>query len=113
VEIRNKEKKVLFNDIYPLNKFTEDNPKWIDLEFPNVEVSDKFYIHIYPKLQSTFWWGILIGTDDSIPNEHSTFSDLKISDDAREPSSWPYETVDKSKANWMIRVVGTTKTAGQ
>ena len=91
---------MLHSASYSLAKFDKGNAAWVEIDLPNIVVSDKFYVHIYR--QPTAPWSILVASDDSIPNEHSTFTDTQT---ARE--SWPYETPPKTKVNWMIRVVGT------
>jgi len=77
----------------------------MEVELPDVEVNNKFYVCVYGTRVSN--WGIGIGADDSTPNEHSTVTDVKADGTFIESNSWPFETADKGKANWMIRVAGT------
>ena len=79
-------------------------PAWLYMPVPNVDVSDKFYIHIYDGRGKCD--AIHVGVDRSSVNQHSTITDVA----KRTPricSSWPFTLGDKSKTNWMIRVVGT------
>ncbi|MBM4447356.1 MAG: hypothetical protein FJ023_08450 [Chloroflexi bacterium] len=76
------------------------------MELPNVEVSGKFFVNVYGSRVSN--WGIGIGADDSIPNEHSTIVDVKADGTFVESESWPFQNADKENTSWMIRVVGTT-----
>lgn len=89
---------------YPLNKLPLNKLGWIEVDLPDIQVTDKFYIHVYKNLSA---YVIGVGVDDSIPNEHSTVTDAKSGGTFAEPKSWPFETTDKRKTNWMIRVVGT------
>ena len=90
---------------YPLNKLSEKNPSWIEVTLPDIQVTGKFYIHVYKKLSPI--WIIGISADDSVPNEHSSVTEAKADGTFTESKSWPFETMDKRKANWMIRVTGT------
>jgi hypothetical protein len=89
---------------YPLNKLSQKNPSWIEVKLPDIQVTGKFYIHVYKNLSA---WVIGIGADDSIPNEHSSITEAKPDGTFAESKSWPFETIDKKKVNWMIRVTGT------
>ena len=80
---------------------------WVDVEIPDIEVTDKFYIHVFTDTGRNE--GIHIGADDSVINKHSS---VTVKDDGsyKIVATWPYPTSkwigDKSKVNWMIRVVG-------
>ena len=78
---------------------------------PNIMVSDQFYVHACRHQFSC--WAILIGTDDSVVNEHSTLTELGTDGSFKECRPWPVALGDRSKANWMIRVVGTAMVAEQ
>jgi len=109
VEIWDKSQKVLYSATYPYTKFTVDAATWMEFEVPDIEVTDKFYAHIYT---DSPWPGLHIGTDDSIVNEHSDTTIRTAAGTAQILAQWPYYGhgnwfEDKSKVNWMIRVVGT------
>jgi len=112
VEIWNKDQKVLHRATYPYTKFPmlagERVVVWAEFEVPNIEVSDKFYVHIYT---DSPYPGLQIGADDSVINEHSEFT-VRDGGLTRIVDPWPCERDwgwfgDKSKVNWMIRAVGT------
>jgi len=107
--IWDKDSKVLFTSRYPVTKFGFDRPKWIEIEIPSLEVSDKFYVHIYTGTERRE--GIHIGADDSSLNEHSNMTIKQADGTFRISEKWPYSASywfgDKSKVNWMIRVMGT------
>lgn len=107
VEIWDKDRKAIYNAKYPVTKFPVGRVAWVEVEIPNVEVSGKFYVHIYTgtgRMQ-----GIHVGADDSVTNEHSTVT-IRSGGSTLESTSWGYPgwLADKSKVNWMIRVVGTS-----
>ena len=89
---------------YPLNKLSLNKLGWVEVNLPDTPVTGKFYIHVYKNLST---WVIGIGVDDSIPNEHSSVTEAKKDGTFAESKSWPFETIDKKKVNWMIRVTGT------
>jgi len=109
VEIWDKNRRLLHKEVYPDTKFRLDTAIWVDVEMPNIEVSDKFYVHVWkgPSLIG----GMHLGVDESVKNEHSTVT-VRTTGITKEVESWkqdyfcPCWFKDKSKANWMIRVVG-------
>jgi hypothetical protein len=107
LEIWDKNLNILHSATYPYTMFPEAAPTWVEFEVPDVEVTDKFYVHLYT--DSPFP-GLHIGADDSIPNEHSDVTIQKGSN-SKILDEWPYAPSlwfgDKNKVNWMIRVVGT------
>lgn len=109
VEIWNKSYKILWSSSYPIDKFQTGNPSWVDFDVPAIQVSDKFFVHVYTgtgRLQ-----GIHIGADDSVTNLHSGIT-LRTKDGTTRIgfSSWIraggmwFE--DREKVNWMVRVTG-------
>ena len=103
-----KNQKVLHSATYPYTKFPVA-AAWVEFDVPNVEVNDRFYAHIYT---DSPWPGLHIGADDSITNEHSNTTIRTTEGVTRILELWPYRRDwgwfgDKSKVNWMIRVVGT------
>ena len=56
VEIMDNTLNVLNSSNYPLSKLTETNPTWVEFYIPDVEVNDKFYVHMYPKESRPFPW---------------------------------------------------------
>lgn len=107
VEIWDKDYGVLHSAAYPVTKFTQ-SATWVELEMPDIEVSDKFYFHVHTG--TGIMEGIHIGADDSIVNEHSETTIRTAEGTTRILVDWPYRADlwfgDKSKVNWMIRVVG-------
>lgn len=111
VEIWDKGQKVLHGATYPYTKFPVGAAAWVEFDVPNVEVNDRFYAHIYTDSP----WpgpGPYIGADDSITNEHSNTTIRTEEGAVRILEPWGYQRDwgwfgDKSKVNWMIRVVGT------
>ena len=116
VEIWDKDGKVLHGATYSVTKFTTWPPTWVEVEVPDIEVTDQFYVHIWRGIckGSTSADGLLIGVDDSVLNEHSETT-IRTEEGATDMLGyWPYGRThshewfgDKSKVNWMIRVVGT------
>jgi hypothetical protein len=110
LEIWDKDRRVLYKEVYPDTKFPLGGTAWVELEVPNIEVSDRFYVDIWrgPNLTG----GIHLGVDESVKNEHSTVT-VRPAGVTKEVESWKQEYFcpcwfnDKSRANWMIRVVGT------
>jgi len=108
-QIWDKDLKVLYSTTYPYTKFTTyPSVTWVELEIPDIEVSNKFYVHIYTASPR---FGLHIGADDSIVNEHSEATLRTEGGTDIVLAQWPYDASlwfgDKSKVNWMIRVVGT------
>jgi hypothetical protein len=106
LQILDKDLKVLYSETYPYTKFTT-SVTWVEFEIPNIEVADKFYVHLYTESPR---FGLHIGADDSVINEHSDVT-IRNDDTISILAAWPYSSTlwfgDKSKVNWMIRVTGT------
>jgi len=120
VEIWDKEHKSLYSKAYPATMFPLNltgpgapvkDAAWVEIELPNTVVSDMFYIHVWKGPETM--GGIHLGVDDNVKNEHSSIA-VRAGGVTKEVESWgqPYLCTcwsgDKSKTNWMIRVVGTT-----
>jgi hypothetical protein len=108
LQILDKDLKEIYTVTYPYSKFPSNSTAWINFEIPNVNVNDKFYVHIYTNSPR---FGLHIGADDSIPNEHSEITARDNAGNVVILAAWYYSRDywfgDKSKVNWMIRVVGT------
>jgi len=110
LEILDKNLNVIYTVTYPYAKFTSFAIAWSDFEIPDVEVGDKFYVNIHTMSPR---YGLHIGADDSVKNEHSDVTVRNTPGNTVIPAWWPYGPTseywfgDKSKVNWMIRVVGT------
>jgi hypothetical protein len=108
VAIWDKDYELLHLESHPVTLFVLENPKWVEVDIPDVEVTDKFYVHVYTGTGRME--GIHIGADDSGVNEHSDMT-RKLDGTFKISTEWPYRAGvwfgDKSKVNWMIRVVGT------
>jgi len=121
LEIWDKDRKLLYSAKYPYDKFPigtrvkpgvfyPEDAGWVELEVPDIRVTDKFYVHIYAGYGPGD--GLHVGADDSVINEHSETTIRTESGATQILAEWPYWNPaywmsDKSKVNWMIRVVGT------
>jgi hypothetical protein len=123
LEIWDKDHKVLFKEVYPPSKFpigesAPGNEKlaagatWVELEVPNIEVADRFYVHIW---NGSSFGGTHLGADSSVKNEHSAIT-IRTTGITKEVESWGQSNFclcwtflnwSKPKVNWMIRVLGT------
>ena len=123
LQIWDKDKKVIYQDSYPDTQFpvnpydnkTAFRPEtaWTDLGVPDVIVTSPFYVHIHS--DDGRWGEFRMGADDSAVNSHS---ELTVRDGSVDIvlDGWPYWRKDsaghdlwygdKSKVNWMVRVVG-------
>jgi len=119
VEIWDNDHKILFEKAYPTTMFPIDfsgpgnKPqvfRWVEIEVPNVEILDKFYVHVWRGDSEVR--GVHIGVDENTQNEHCTIT-TRIKGAVKEVDPWQRQYLcdcwhkDKSKANWMIRVAGT------
>ncbi|MFH1031894.1 MAG: CARDB domain-containing protein [Chloroflexota bacterium] len=103
IAIWNKDMKPLYESSYSSKAGTTP---WREIDIPNVEVSDKFYIHFFSPS------GVM-SADNSTSNQHSYASE-NISGTFRVRYQWLFSFsggsyLDQSNTNWMIRVYGTTK----
>jgi hypothetical protein len=107
LQILDKNLKVLHSATYPYSMFST-GPAWLEFRVPNIEVTDKFYVHIYT---DSPYPGLHIGVDDSVINQHSDVTVRTAEGAVGILVMWPYNPTswfgDKSKVNWMIRVEGT------
>jgi len=132
LEILDKERKVIYkrtvlNSLFPVKNvgglgFTADDGKWVEIQIPEVKVSDKFYVHVWKGPLRLTGDEIHIGIDSSIKNIHSDISTLKDGNiEIQTISDWnSYFCLcrtghdnNKSNINWMIRVLGKTIVAGK
>ena len=119
IEIWDRNRKVLYHKAYQATMFPIDmsgpgkKPKvhgWVDVDIANVEVTDGFYVHVWRGTSGIR--GIHIGVDENARNEHCTAT-VRTDGATKEIESWQRQYLcdcwynDESKANWMIRVVGT------
>ncbi len=106
VEVWDKDREVLYSSNHSIFKFST-SPAWVEIDIPNVEIKERFYIHVFTGTGNL--GGIFIGADDSVSNEHSSIT-VREGGITRESSTWGYRSdmwfSDKSKVNWMIRAVG-------
>jgi hypothetical protein len=117
IQIWNADKKVIYSARVSGKRFPllahllsdiEDKGAWVDVNIPEVTVSGDFYINVYTG--TTTGQGFRMGSEDNVINTHS---DVTIRDengiDTTSPQ-WPYPATywygDKSRVNWMLRVVG-------
>lgn len=116
VTLADKDRKILHSAAYPVTKFELDKSKWADLDIPDIEVADKFYVYVFTGTGAR--QGIYIGMDDSVANTHSeiaagkTISEMTSAGKSQTPSPAEWSLYrsswfgDQSKVNWMIRIVG-------
>ncbi len=108
VAIWDKDGRLLQSESYPVTEFMVGAPGWAVLAVPDVQVTDKFYVHVFTGTGRN--GGIHIGVDDSVVNEHSGTT-IKKSGLYYINTEWPFKIGswidDKSKANWMIRAAGS------
>jgi hypothetical protein len=114
VEIWNNKKELQHYVVRPITDFSHLAPKWVEIDIPNIKVVDKFYIHVY--IGTCRAQGIHMGADDSITNQHSQIT-TSSGELTTIRDSWPFPPerwfANKSKVNWMIRVVVTPGSAPQ
>ncbi len=120
LQILNKDLQPIYSKTYAVTKFPNfswtgkfdpESYKWVEFEIPNIEVNEEFYIFVY-QIEPCFEGvaGIYLALDNSVVNEHS---DAGMLVDNEIVKRWPYPPTaaeairDKTKVNWMIRVVGT------
>jgi len=109
VAIWNKDYQTLHVETYPVTLFPVWKPAWVEVEIPDIEVTDKFYVHVYTGTKRME--GIHISADASVVNEHSDLTVRTAEGVYKIRKTWPFSSSlwvgDKSKVNWKIRVVGT------
>ena len=120
LQIWDNKQKILYSTSYPFTLFPSTvapaatqpqlrkTPPWIEVAVPSIEVETDFFIHVYA--YTTKQQGVHIGADDSVKNKHSNLT-APVAEEVYEiRETWPYPKnmwfADKSKVNWMIRVVG-------
>jgi hypothetical protein len=112
IEIWDKDRNVLYNTKVPVSIFVPEDPQWVEIGIPNIEVKGQFYVKIHTGTDVR--QGIHISVDDSVVNEHSNIvtQDNQIIEASGWKSGFPAGSWfgDKSKVNWMVRVVGTAVT---
>lgn len=123
LQIWDKDKNILYQvswpdtqlPVNPYDSKTAFHPEnaWTDIGVPGIVVSGPFYVHIHS--EDGRWGEFRMGADDSVINSHS---DLTVNDGNTDIilKDWPYWKKDasgndlwygdKTKVNWMIRVVG-------
>jgi hypothetical protein len=116
LQIWDKDQKVLYATSFPGDKFPlrtrlgsniDSTGAWADIDIPDIKVEGNFYIHIYTG--SPTGQGFRMGAVDMI----NTHSDVTVRGDNGVDNlapDWPYMPVywygDKSRVNWMVRVIG-------
>jgi len=116
LQIWDKDQKVLYSTSFPGDKFPlrtrlgsniDSTGDWADIDIPDVKVEGNFCIHIYTG--SPTGQGFRMGALDMV----NTHSDVTVRGDNGVDSlapNWPYMPVywygDKSRVNWMVRVIG-------
>jgi hypothetical protein len=103
-----KDNKFLTRMHYPVTIFNINTPGWVEIDIPDIDVTDEFSVWLFTSTARKR--GIHIGADNSVTNEHSDFLGL-VQSQIKILEKWPYSSDlwfgDKSKVNWMIRVVGS------
>jgi len=117
LQIWDKDQRVLYTtsftgDQFPLRTRLGDNldstGAWADIEIPDIEVEGNFYIHVYTG--SPTGQGFRMGAGSSAINTHSDVTVRDADGIDNIAPKWPYVPVywygDKSRVNWMVRVIG-------
>ena len=116
VQIWDEEQKVLYSARHPFTLFPmamseeklAETPKWVEVSVPDIEVKADFSIHLYTGMGKLE--GVHIGADNSVRNRHSNLTILTPERTYKIRDGWTYLQgmwfADKSKVNWMIRVIG-------
>jgi len=117
LQIWDKNQKVLYTtsftgDQFPLRTRLGDNINstgaWADIEIPDVKVEGNFYVHIYTGIPTG--QGFRMGAGSLAINNHSDVTVRDADGVDNVAPKWPYMPVywygDKSRVNWMVRVVG-------
>jgi hypothetical protein len=124
LQIWDKDKKVVYQASYPVTKLpvnpydskTPFHPEdaWVDVDVPDVVMTGLFYVHVHS--EDGRWGEFRMGADDTAVNSHSELT-VRDGNIDRILEAWPYWRKDaaghdlwygdKTKVNWMIRVVGT------
>ncbi len=110
VQVWDKDQKAVYSADYPAILFppSAQGAAWVEVTVPDVTVQSDFFIHVYTS--SIMQEGIAIGADNSTTNQHSSLTVQGTDGVYRVREGWTYMPgnwfVDKSKVNWMIRVVG-------
>ncbi|MFC2059813.1 response regulator [Chloroflexota bacterium] len=116
VQIWDEELKVLYSARHPFTLFpmtmskakTREAPKWVEVSVPDIEVKADFSIHLYTGMGKQE--GVQLSADNSVRNKHSNLTIRTPEGTYEIRDGWAYLQgmwfADKSKVNWMIRVVG-------
>jgi len=116
VQIWDEEQKVLYSERHPFTLFPmalseeklRETPKWVEVSVPDIEVKADFSIHLYTGMGKQE--GVQLGADNSARNRHSNLTTRTPEGTYEIRDGWAYLQgmwfADKSKVNWMIRVVG-------
>ena len=113
LQILDKNGTVLHSTTYPCTKFPVNAivNTWTEFEVPDIKVTDKFYVDVLVSYPTGFSTTPLVGVDDSVVNQHSNFATRTAEGKVVILAQWLFSGqewwADKSKVNWMIRVVGT------
>ncbi len=112
LEILDKGLKPVYAATYPYNQFSSTAVDWVNFDIPDVQVDDQFYVIVYTKSPL---YALYMGADDSALNEHSDLASRDTAGNVQIASQWIIGAgrqnwfADKSKVNWMIRVVGVAQ----
>jgi hypothetical protein len=119
VQIWDEEKTVVYSatvdrKAYPLLAYLpadiEKQGGWANIDIPDVNVDGNFYIHVYTG--TTTGQGFRMGADDNGQNTHSDVTVRNPEGVDNFVPTWPYPKArwfgDKSRVNWMVRVLGTS-----
>jgi hypothetical protein len=117
LQVWDKDKKVIYTTEFPGEKFplrtrlganTDSTGVWADIELPDIEVNDSFYINIYTGIDAG--QGFRMGIEDILNNVHSDVSVRGDDGIDRLAANWPFPVNkwygDKNRVNWMVRVIG-------
>jgi hypothetical protein len=117
LQIWDKDKKVLYTTSFPGEKFPlrtrlgdniDSTGAWADIDIPDVKVDGNFYVHIYTGVPAG--QGFRMGAGGTTINTHSDVTVRGDNGADNFATNWPYSTApwfgDKSRVNWMVRILG-------
>jgi len=117
LQIWDKDQKILYTtpftgDGFPLRTRIGDNidstGDWVDIDMPDVQVEGNFYVHIYTG--NPTGQGFRMGAGGKMANTHSDVTVRGDNGIDNLAPDWPYSPApwfgDKSRVNWMVRVIG-------
>jgi hypothetical protein len=124
LQIWDKDHKVLYTTSFTGDQFPlrtrlganiDSTGAWADIEIPDVKVEGNFYVHIYTGVPTG--QGFRMGAEDKAVNTHSNITVRGDNGADNLALNWPYAATywygDKSRVNWLVRVLGKAMVSQQ